>query len=141
MKRILVCLDASPRAAIVLERASLIARATGAKLTLLRVVGLPHGTVLPAEALSMSPDELVELWKRGAERDLEAVRAPLPEGVVEAVLAKVGSPWSTIVETARVLGVDLIVVGAHGYDAVDHILGTTAAKIVNHAHQSVLVVR
>jgi nucleotide-binding universal stress UspA family protein len=141
MKRVLACIDASPRAAIVLERASTIAAATGAKLTLLRVVGLPHGTTLPAEALAMSPDELVELWRREAERDLEAVRATLPAGLVDSTTAKVGSPWSTIVATARELGADLIVIGSHGYAGIDHVLGTTAAKVVNHADRSVLVAR
>jgi nucleotide-binding universal stress UspA family protein len=37
--------------------------------------------------------------------------------------------------------VDLIVIGSHGYGALDHVLGTTAAKVVNHADRSVLVVR
>ena len=89
----------------------------------------------------MSPDELVELWRRDAERDLEAVRATLPEGLVDSTTAKVGSPWSTIVATARELSADLIVIGSHGYQGVDHVLGTTAAKVVNHADRSVLVVR
>jgi nucleotide-binding universal stress UspA family protein len=37
--------------------------------------------------------------------------------------------------------VDLIMVGSHGYSGVDRLLGTTAAKVVNHADRSVLVVR
>ena len=141
MTRILVCLDASPRASVVLERAVTLARATGARITLLRVVGLPHGTVLPSEALSMSPSEIVELWVRDAERDLASVRAARADDLVEATLAKVGSPWSAIVATAREIGADLIVIGSHGYEPIDHVLGTTAAKVVNHADRSVLVVR
>ena len=35
----------------------------------------------------------------------------------------------------------MIVIGSHGYDTLDKVLGTTAAKIVNHADRSVLVVR
>jgi nucleotide-binding universal stress UspA family protein len=42
---------------------------------------------------------------------------------------------------AKALDADLIVVGSHGYGTVDRLLGTTAAKIVNHAECSVLVVR
>jgi nucleotide-binding universal stress UspA family protein len=42
---------------------------------------------------------------------------------------------------ARELSVDLIAIGSHGYSPVDHVLGTTAAKVVNHADRSVLVVR
>ena len=36
---------------------------------------------------------------------------------------------------------DLIVIGSHGYSGIDRLIGTTAAKVVNHAKQSVLVVR
>jgi nucleotide-binding universal stress UspA family protein len=37
--------------------------------------------------------------------------------------------------------VALIVIGAHGYQGLDRMLGTTAAKVVNHADRAVLVVR
>ena len=51
-------------------------------------------------------------------------------------------PWEGVCRVARERQVDLIVVGSHGYGgAMDHILGTTAAKIVNHADRNVLVVR
>ena len=36
---------------------------------------------------------------------------------------------------------DLIVIGAQGYGILDRIMGTTAAKVVNHADRPVLVVR
>jgi nucleotide-binding universal stress UspA family protein len=42
---------------------------------------------------------------------------------------------------ARSVEADLIVIGSHGYAGFDRLLGTTAAKVVNHAHCSVLVVR
>ena len=38
-------------------------------------------------------------------------------------------------------GADCIVIGSHGYSGFDRILGTNAAKVVNHAECSVLVVR
>jgi nucleotide-binding universal stress UspA family protein len=34
-----------------------------------------------------------------------------------------------------------VVLGSHGYSGFDRILGTTAAKVVNHCDRSVLVVR
>ncbi len=141
MKRILVCLDPSPRAAHVLERSLAVATASGAKVILFRVVGLPHDAHVPPEALAMSPAELVELWRRNAERDLEGVRGSLPPAAVESIVVKVGSPWQTICSAAKELEVDLIAIGSHGYSPIDHVLGTTAAKVVNHADRSVLVVR
>jgi nucleotide-binding universal stress UspA family protein len=141
VKRILVCLDASSRVPRVLETALAIAQSSGAKLILFRAVGLPHDAHVPPEALAMSPNALVELWRRNAERDLGAIRATLPPDAVESVVVQVGSPWSAICATARELGVDLIAIGSHGYDPIDHVIGTTAAKVVNHADRSVLMIR
>ena len=42
---------------------------------------------------------------------------------------------------AREEDVDLIVLGSHGFDVLDRIVGTIAAKVVNHADRAVLVVR
>ena len=49
--------------------------------------------------------------------------------------------WDGICHAARELDVDLIVIGSHGYGAIDRVIGTTAAKVVNHADRNVLVVR
>jgi nucleotide-binding universal stress UspA family protein len=53
----------------------------------------------------------------------------------------VGTPWQAICDMAKAENVDLIMVGSHGYQGLDRLIGTTAAKIVNHADRSVLVVR
>jgi universal stress protein F len=53
----------------------------------------------------------------------------------------VGVPWQAVCSAAVDEHVDLIVIGSHGYGGVDHLLGTTAAKIVNHADRPVLVWR
>jgi nucleotide-binding universal stress UspA family protein len=139
MRKILVALDRSLRSELVLQRAAAVAQATRAELYLVRAVSLP--TDVPDEAYSLSPTELVERWKKDAARDLEARAATLPTDLVVHVLTRTGSPWSAICEAAREHEVDLIVIGSHGYDTLDHVLGTTAAKVVNHADRSVLVVK
>lgn len=139
MKRILVALDQSPRALDVLARASAIARATGAELYLFHAVGLPSG--VPADAFRSSPNELVESWRQEAVRDLERQAAAADPLVVSHVLVHVGQPWASICAAARENDVDLIVVGSHGHQILDRVLGTTASKVVNHADRSVLVVR
>jgi nucleotide-binding universal stress UspA family protein len=139
MKRILVALDQSPRTAAVLEHASNIARAWGAELVLFHAVGIPAG--IPAEAFRSTPGELVERWRTEAVRDLGVRAARLDPSLKARSLVRVGSPWSAICEAAREQDVDLVVVGSHGYDAIDHVIGTTAAKVVNHCDRSVLVVR
>jgi nucleotide-binding universal stress UspA family protein len=139
MKRILVALDQSPRAPAVLARASAIARSTGAELYLFHAVGIP--AEFPADAFRSSPNELVETWRTEAVRELERVAAFVEPSVVVHVLVHVGQPWASICAAARENDVDLIVVGSHGHSALDHVLGTTAGKVVNHADRSVLVVR
>ncbi|HEY2511395.1 MAG TPA: universal stress protein [Polyangiaceae bacterium] len=139
MKKILAALDASPRASLVLKRAAALAASSNAELYLFRAVGLPPE--LPHDSFRFAPDEVVETLRATAFRQLEALTAELDPKLVVHVVVRIGSPWSAICESAKAHDVDLIVVGSHGYDALDHVLGTTAAKVVNHARCSVFVVR
>jgi nucleotide-binding universal stress UspA family protein len=65
----------------------------------------------------------------------------VPGELLEAVRVALGAPWEAVCTAARDEHVDLVVIGSHGYGGVDRLLGTTAAKIVNHADRPVLVVR
>jgi nucleotide-binding universal stress UspA family protein len=51
-----------------------------------------------------------------------------------------GDPWRRILDVAQELDVDLIIAGSHRYRGLDRVLGTTAAKLVNHADRNVLIV-
>ena len=139
MKKILVALDGSPRAPSVFAAASTLAAKFGAELTLLQAVGIPAH--LPSEALGMAPGELGEFLRGNALKYLRGFEgaAGAPAGL--RVRAEIGTPWRTICAVADEEHTDLIVLGSHGYDAVDRFLGTTAAKVVNHASVSVHVVR
>jgi universal stress protein F len=139
MKRILVALDQSPRAPDVLTRASAIARAAGAELYLFHAVGLPMG--VPAEAFRASPNDLVEQWRSEAVRDLERRAASVDPAVVVHVLVRFGQPWAPLYAAANEQDVGLVSIASHEYHAIDRVLGTTAAKVVNHLDRSVLVVR
>jgi nucleotide-binding universal stress UspA family protein len=139
MKRILVALDSSPRARGVLAAAVDLARRTGAKLRLLRAVGLPPE--LPATLWAMPPNQLLESFLVTARREIDELAKSAPPELVEGSSATVGVAWDTICAAAREHDADLIVIGSHGYGLLDRLLGTTAAKVVNHADRSVLVVR
>jgi universal stress protein F len=139
MKRILVAVDASPRAPAVLEAAIDLARRTGAKIQLLRAVGLP--AELPATAWAASPTQTVDGALLTARRDLAELSSSVPAELLEGASAQVGVAWDAICSSAREHDVDLIVIGSHGYRLRDRIIGTTAAKVVNHADRAVLVVR
>jgi len=139
MKQILVGLDGSPRAPGVLAAASTVARATGAKLTLVRSVGIPPD--VPEDFWKATDEPLIELLQRHARESLEELSAGAPKELLGGCEVIVGVAWQTLCDRAREIGADLVVVGSHGYGGLDRLLGTTAAKVVNHAPCSVLVVR
>jgi universal stress protein F len=139
MERILVCLDSSSRAPDVLSSAVRLARSSGATLALFRSVGLPPE--VDKEFLVISPNEVVKQLVTRAEEELASLARQIPDGVASEAYVRIGTPWDAICTEAKALDVDLIVIGSHGYSGLDRVLGTTAAKVVNHADRSVLVVR
>jgi nucleotide-binding universal stress UspA family protein len=136
---IVVALDGSERAAGVLAAAVDVARERGAELVLLRAVGLP--IELPAAALVMPPNDVPAMLRSIAELDLERFAKDVPRELLVAKRTRIGVPWEAIVDEAAAAGADLIVIGSHGYRGLDRVLGTTAARVVNHAPCSTLVVR
>ena len=136
---ILVALDGSPRAPVVLSRAIAVSRAQGAQLVLLRSIGLP--AEVPQDLWRSTDEPLLDVLDRRARAYLDECEARVPGEVRGGTRVVIGSPWQSICDAARNLRADLIVIGSHGYSGFDRLLGTTAAKVVNHAPCSVLVVR
>jgi universal stress protein F len=139
MKRILVAVDGSPRAATVVAAAARMAELANASLLLFRAIGVP--TDMPQRALTLVGRDLEDLLIGNAHAELERFAAGLPKGRVERIITPLATAWDGICRAARELDVDLIVIGSHGYGALDRVVGTTAAKVVNHADRNVLVVR
>ena len=139
MQRILVGVDASERAPGVLQRAISFARGTDARLFILRAVRVP--IEFPIEALSMVPaslpSQLIAITQTGLDRFVQDV----PPALLERAEARIGTPWQVLCDTALEINADLVIIGSHGYGMIDRLLGTTAARVVNHAPCSVLVVR
>ncbi len=138
-QRILVALDGSERAAIVLRSAVHLAQLMNAQLVLYRAIVRPMD--LPRDVLAVKDSTLEDLLERNAREDLARQAATLPPGLVSEVATDFSAPWDGICSAARVYGVEMIVIGSHGYSGFDRVLGTTAAKVVNHADRNVLVVR
>lgn len=139
MKHILVCLDASPRAPSVLAAAVDLAQRTGAKMSLLRAVGIPP-EVNKIISLDLGAN-VIEVLQAKAKEELDLLAQDVPPALIEGIHVHVGSPWDTICREAKDLDSDMVVLGSHGYGGLDRVLGTTAAKVVNHCDRSVLVVR
>ena len=139
MKRILVALDASDRAGLVLTAAARLAELADAKLVLFRAINVP--SELPRELLTVTDLRLEDILKRNAHEGLERMAATLRPDLVEGISTDLAAPWDGICRAGRTHDADLIVIGSHGFSGIDHLLGTTAAKVVNHADRNVLVVR
>jgi len=139
MKRILVALDASPRAELVLAAADQLAELTGATMIVFRAVTVAPD--LPRDLLTLTDVGIEEVLARNARADLERLTRGITPGRIEKLETAFATPWDGICRAARDAAADLIVIGSHGYGGLDRVLGTTAGKVVNHADRNVLVVR
>ena len=141
LHKIVVGVDGSPRQPDVLAAAAELGLRFDAQLTLVRVIGVPPE--IPAEAWQRPGMDLRTFLEQKARRDLDEAALLLPEALrltarLEMMLA---TPWQGLCTTAECIGANLIVIGSHGYGVFDRVLGTTAARVVNHAKCSVFVVR
>lgn len=135
LREIVVGYDGSEQSMRALERAAQIAGEDG------RVTLVTAGAILPSSPrgdLDATADELEE-----RRRVLLEGRERLAELGIEAdVVEAVGNPADAIIETARDLEADLIVVGTRGRNvAARMLLGSVSARVVDRAHCDVLVVR
>jgi nucleotide-binding universal stress UspA family protein len=139
MNRILVALDGSPRGPAVLATAVDLAKKANAKLVLYRAVGIP--AEMPPDLWRHPEATLLDVLRDNAEKYLDKCAAEVPAELLEGKRVGVGAPWQAVCDEAEREHFDLFVIGSHGYRGLDRVLGTTAAKIVNHAPCSVYVVR
>ncbi|AUH32294.1 universal stress protein [Paracoccus tegillarcae] len=144
-ERILVPYDGSVGAERALEKASALAKLTGAALTILTVYR--HHAMLEA-SLSMvrgasQPGHLDDAM-RGAARDAaDYAKSHAKDAGVENVSAfiKAGQPARTIIAFAKEKGHDLIVVGSRGLGSTEgYLLGSVSHKVTGLADCPVMVV-
>jgi nucleotide-binding universal stress UspA family protein len=137
---LVVGLDTSARAALVLAEATHLARALDAKLVVVRAVGIPPE--LPVEALGISPAALPATLLGLARRALDDALSGVPGELVAGVETALGPAWQVLCRVASERKADLLVIGAHGHTILlDRVIGTTASRVVAHAPCSVVVCR
>lgn len=136
---ILAALDASDLAPLVLGAAIDMARSEEARLRLVHVVPVPHQ--LPPGLLVRGPASVTEYFEDAGRARLEEYAKAVPNELLEGIDLRMGTAWREICAVAQLTNADLIVLGAHRHGAMDRMLGTTAARVVNHAARSVLIIR
>lgn len=119
-RKILVGTDGSPTAAIAVDRAVEVAKASGATLTLFTAASRARGE---------------ELVRREAERLGEA-------GVAIDTQVADGEPAGALIDAAEAGGYDLLVVGNKGMTGVGRFfLGSVPNKVSHHVNCNLLIVR
>jgi len=119
------------------DAAFALARADGADLHIMHVI-----RSTPAMVAQYLPRDFAATSDAQAMATLREMVAGHGIGESEAkLLVRHGEVYPEILDTARDLGADLIVLGAHRPGVTDYLLGTTAARVARHAKCSVFLVR
>lgn len=139
-RRILVPIDFSKTSLRALEVGVPLARDHGAKLFLLSVIEPdPYATGTEGVILAIPDTTLAEEAKANLSRIAERFISP---SVKVTMLMKRGRAFDVITRLAKERDIDLIVLTTHGHTGMERVLlGSTAERVVRHAHCPVYVVR
>ncbi len=142
--RILVAVDGSPHSMVACRYAAGLAHRLGATLIALHAVSpdasLPSfGAPTETARAALQAETTARLV---GESILDEARAAIDELVPLEIDLAFGEPAEVIINRARELEADLIVVGSRGLGLVDRLLlGSVSTAVVQQAHCPVLVVR
>ncbi|MGZ4962251.1 MAG: universal stress protein [Limisphaerales bacterium] len=139
LSKILVPVDFSTRSRKAVDYAMALARQFSSEVILLNVVQpyMPVADVVMVDTLDM-----IEQFKKSAQKDLEKWRNEIDPSILSRSQLRSGEPYHEIVQAAKDLDVDLIVISTHGRTGLAHtFLGSTSERVIRHAGCPVLVVR
>jgi nucleotide-binding universal stress UspA family protein len=140
LRRIGVGIDATEESAVALDMACYLARATGARLSLIAVAD-DRAPTWSADAISAAYGESVQAVldsRVEAARTLLAERRAHCSGIVVEGDVVVGRPWGELILASEDL--DLLVLGSRRWGPVKRLaLGSTAERVIRHAACPVLV--
>jgi nucleotide-binding universal stress UspA family protein len=139
-KIILVGVDGSESSLKAATVAAELAASTGATLHVLTAVD-PHRLAAPedpaelGDARRLTPGEEAEAVAANVARTLTGVTPHIESSPIQ------GKPADALVEEARRLGADLIVVGNRRVQGLGRVLGSVATDIAHHAPCDVYIVK
>ncbi len=135
---LLLAVDLSEHSGQVAAKASAIAMATGAKLSVIHVIepiSFTYGGDIPLDFSSIQEDIQAQAKTQLAQLGEEYSISPDNQYVL------LGRPESEIHNTAASINADLVVVGSHGRHGLALIFGSTANGVLHGAGCDVLAVR
>lgn len=137
--RIVAGTDGSETAAHAVGAAAELARALGAQLHL---VTAHSARQLSERVVSSARSDRVDLQRVAEEELLRTAEAVGGDGLEIDVHACAGDAAEVLIDVARELRADLIVVGSRGMSGIERfLLGSVANKVSHHAPCNVLIVR
>jgi nucleotide-binding universal stress UspA family protein len=139
MKNILVAHDGSKSSDKALRTAIEIAVQFGSSLTVLSVIPELYLTELD----DIDRRRIMEALTDETNKAMEKVRTSLSAKSIDAkTIIRQGMAAEKILETAKKMKIDLLVVGSHGrHGAKKFLLGSVSTKVIDHALCPVLVVK
>src|SRR5262245_10843824 len=139
IKTILHPTDFSPRSQAAFEMACSLARERQARLVLLHVVEVP--LTVPSGVMTAPPAPLPETEKDAAWTKIKAMKAPDSSIALDQRVV-MGDVGTSILDIAKEVRADLIVLGTHGRTGLSRLLmGSVAEKVVRNAACPVLTLK
>ncbi len=138
LHKILAATDFSSTASAGVDWATELAVTHGASINLV------HALLVPSRATDFvpSPPDFTEALQEAASGKLNEITSRVRQRGAEVTAElKLGVPSQVILDTAVQQEVDLVVIGTRGLSGLRHLLlGSTAERVVQHAHCPVLTV-
>jgi len=138
--------DAELSEGIIKKTVEMATGVKGAKIYLMTVIpGIVPG-INPLYAvrgeMHGSAEYPLQEWKDEAARELRKIaKKTVPKEMLAGVVVENGTVYREVVEAAKNLNIDYIVMGAHSPSLADLQLGPNSARVARHAGCSVTVVR
>lgn len=140
--RILVPVDFSEYSKMALDYSIEFSKKFNSELILIYVI---EPIVYPSDfGLGQIPINQVdfEIQSKAEEELKKLVEEKVPADVKASHVVKTGKPFLEIINAAKELNCDLIIIATHGHTGIEHILfGSTAEKVVRKSPVPVLTVR
>lgn len=150
MKKILIAIDYNPTAQNIAETGYSLAKSMNAEVTLLHVVAdytyyssLDYSPIMGFDSFSnlgiLQINTVVEL-QNAAREYLEKTKKFLGDDSIRTII-KDGDSGDAIIETAKELGIDIIVLGSHSRKGLEKILmGSVAEKVLRHSKVPLFII-
>jgi nucleotide-binding universal stress UspA family protein len=141
IRKVLVTTDCSPYSKMVVDYAFQLKQLISYELYLLYVVEFSNAVKFGIRQGDLTDTESrMHDWANVQLQNLTPAQYINDDSVHR--LVEKGPVIDTIAETAAAYGVNLIVLGAHGYGPVEkHFVGTTVASVLNKASRPMLIVK